>query len=172
MSVLARYCSSRRRRPTSSRRPRRLWWSCLCTFRCSVRSAIRLVSIATCTSGEPVSLSAVAYSVMILVLVSWSSAIFSVILCWWFCVADETESSHPRRRAGKRDRCRVLRRRVKLTSRSREQRAGLLHVIPDLRDQRLDALVGALFSQVGDEVEADPFAVQVTGEIQHVRLDP
>src|SRR5215469_1659391 len=60
MSVRARYCSSRLRRPTSSSSPRRLWWSCLCTLRCSVRSAIRLVSSATWTSGEPVSPSLVA----------------------------------------------------------------------------------------------------------------
>src|SRR5580704_7007308 len=60
MSVRARYCSRRRRRPTSSSRPRRLWWSCLCTLRCSVRSLIRRVSSATWTSGEPVSPSPVA----------------------------------------------------------------------------------------------------------------
>src|SRR3954465_10020615 len=74
MSVLAREFSSRRRRPTSRSRPRRLWWSCLCIFRCSVRSLIRRVSIATWTSGEPVSFSTVAYSVMICFLVALSSA--------------------------------------------------------------------------------------------------
>src|SRR3954463_12152471 len=74
MSVLAREFSSRRRRPTSRSRPRRLWWSCLCILRCSVRSLIRRVSIATCTSGEPVSFSTVAYSVMICFLRALSSA--------------------------------------------------------------------------------------------------
>src|SRR5664279_4153800 len=64
MSVRARYCNSRRRRPTSSSRPRRLWWSCLCVFRCSVKPRMRSVSMATCTSGEPVSRSTVAYSVI------------------------------------------------------------------------------------------------------------
>src|SRR5665811_90932 len=55
----------RLRRPTSSSRPRRLWWSCLCSRECWVRSRMRRVSIAIWTSGEPVSPSWVAYSVMI-----------------------------------------------------------------------------------------------------------
>src|SRR5450755_3762547 len=74
MSLLARYLSRRRRRPTSSKSPRRLWWSCLCTLRCSVRSAIRLESIATCASGDPVSPSLVPYSARIEFLVAVSSA--------------------------------------------------------------------------------------------------
>src|SRR5258708_16056028 len=65
MSFLDRYCSSRLRRPTSSSSPWRLWWSCLCTLRCSVRSWIRRVSSATWTSGEPVSPSLVACPAMI-----------------------------------------------------------------------------------------------------------
>src|SRR5579859_7090316 len=73
MSFLARYLSSRRRRPTSSSSPRRLWWSCLCSFRCSVRWLIRLVSSAIWTSGEPVSPSLVAYSVRISFLTAVSS---------------------------------------------------------------------------------------------------
>src|SRR6478735_4097328 len=73
MSFLAKYLRRRRRRPTRSRRPRRLWWSCLCILRCSVRSVMRLVSIATWTSGEPVSLATVACVVMISVLVALSS---------------------------------------------------------------------------------------------------
>src|SRR4051794_41690745 len=36
-------------------RPRREWWSCLCSRRCSVRWLMRRVSSAICTSGEPVS---------------------------------------------------------------------------------------------------------------------
>src|SRR6478672_216559 len=52
----------RLRRPTSSSSPRRLWWSCLCSRECSVRSLMRRVSIAIWTSGEPVSPSLVAYS--------------------------------------------------------------------------------------------------------------
>src|ERR1019366_6789052 len=65
MSSRDRYCSSRLRRPTSSSSPRRLWWSCLCTWRFSVRSWIRRVSNATWTSGEPVSPSLVACPAMI-----------------------------------------------------------------------------------------------------------
>src|SRR3954470_7694381 len=74
MSVFSRYFSKRRRRPTSASRPRRVWWSCLCSLRCSVRSEMRLVSIATWTSGEPVSPSTVAYSAMMDCLVAVSSA--------------------------------------------------------------------------------------------------
>ena len=55
MSSRFRYSSSRRRRPTSISRPRRLWWSCLWSLRCSVRSAIRVVRTAIWTSAEPVS---------------------------------------------------------------------------------------------------------------------
>ena len=55
MSVACRYFSRRRRWPTSSSRPRRLWWSCLWVFRCSVRSVMRCVSSAIWTSGLPVS---------------------------------------------------------------------------------------------------------------------
>src|ERR1700748_3758820 len=76
MSFLARYFSSLRRRPTSSSSPRRLWWSCLCTFRCSVRGLIRLVSSATWASGEPVSPSLVAYSARISFLAAVSSGTF------------------------------------------------------------------------------------------------
>src|SRR4029450_8043654 len=46
-------------------RPRRDAWSCLWVLRCSVRSAMRLVSTATWTSAEPVSSSERAYSEMI-----------------------------------------------------------------------------------------------------------
>src|SRR5262245_11872419 len=64
MSTFCRYFSRRRRRPTSSSRPRRLWWSCLWVFRCSVSSLMRLLSRAIWTSGDPVSPSPVAYSPM------------------------------------------------------------------------------------------------------------
>src|SRR5690554_724234 len=55
----------RRRLPTISSRPRRLWWSCLWVRRCSVRWLMRSVSRATWTSGDPVSLSWVPYSATI-----------------------------------------------------------------------------------------------------------
>src|SRR5450755_2817454 len=73
MSFFARYFSSRLRRPTRSSSPRRLWWSCLCILRCSVRSLIRRVSNATWTSGEPVSPSVVACSAMISLVTAVSS---------------------------------------------------------------------------------------------------
>src|SRR3954447_6587356 len=38
--------------------PRREWWSCLCSRRCSVRWLMRRVSSAICTSVAPVSVSA------------------------------------------------------------------------------------------------------------------
>src|SRR5713226_9199016 len=73
MSSLDRYFSSRLRRPTSSSSPRRLWWSYLCTLRCSVSSLIRRVSSATWTSGDPVSPSLVACTAMI----SFFTVVFS-----------------------------------------------------------------------------------------------
>src|SRR5690606_17514736 len=79
MSTFCRYFSSRRRRPTRRSRPRRLWWSCLWVLRCSVRSLMRLLSSAICTSGDPVSPSAVAYSAMMdfLVAVSRDTALLT-----------------------------------------------------------------------------------------------
>src|SRR6516164_7684573 len=91
MSFLARYFSSLRRRPTSSSSPRRLWWSCLCTFRCSVRWLIRLVSSAIWTSGEPVSPSLVAYSVRISFLTAVSSG------TWLLRIGDDRGLIPPRR---------------------------------------------------------------------------
>src|SRR5580693_2697271 len=91
MSFLARYFSSLRRLPTSSSSPRRLWWSCLCTFRCSVRWLIRLVSSATWTSGEPVSPSLVAYSARISFLTAVSSG------TWLLKNVGSVEDSSPAR---------------------------------------------------------------------------
>src|SRR5215217_5091789 len=56
-SFFWRYLSRRRRWPTSISRPRREWWSFLCSRRCSVRWLMRAVSRATWTSVDPVSLS-------------------------------------------------------------------------------------------------------------------
>src|SRR5262245_21674528 len=95
MSVRARYCSSRRRRPTSSSRPRRLWWSCLWTLRCSVRSLIRLVSSATWTSGEPVSPSPVACSAMISFFTAVSSGTWHSYRCVWSRVGADGARSCP-----------------------------------------------------------------------------
>src|SRR3954469_22381483 len=55
MSLAWRYLSSRRRLPTSISRPRREWWSLLCSRRWPVNSLIRSVIRATWTSAEPVS---------------------------------------------------------------------------------------------------------------------
>src|SRR4051812_38414383 len=159
MSVLARYFSSRRRRPTSSRSPRRLWWSCLCTLRCSVRSAMRLVSIATCTSGEPVSPSTVAYSAMILFLLSVSSAMISLF---------STGVCQPRSRGVVQARGAAVsstsgqgyqsgpatswRRPIRARSAGQDP-PGLLDVLADLREHRLHLVVPAHLAQVGDEVQ-------------------
>src|SRR5215470_6479252 len=48
-----------------TRRPRLEWKSLVCVARCSVRFLMRSLSTATCTSGEPVSPSLRAYSLMI-----------------------------------------------------------------------------------------------------------
>src|SRR5664279_2405457 len=49
----------------SFRSPRRVWWSPLCTLRCSVRWMMRALRMAICTSGEPVSVSWRRYSEMV-----------------------------------------------------------------------------------------------------------
>src|SRR5215469_14180248 len=97
MSLRDRYCSSRRRRPTSSSSPRRLWWSCLCTLRCSVRSLIRRVSSATWTSGEPVSPSLVACPAMISFLTAVSSG---TCVPYLVSVIPGSTSAHFRAHAG------------------------------------------------------------------------
>src|SRR6056297_2434933 len=64
-----------RRWATSFRRPRREWLSFLWVLKCSVSVVIREVRIATWTSGEPVSPSFVANSLMIFV---FSSAVIDI----------------------------------------------------------------------------------------------
>src|SRR5215472_9095770 len=111
MSSRERYWSSRLRRPTSSRSPRRLWWSCLCTLRCSVRPLIRFVSSATWTSGEPVSPSLVAWAAMISFFISVSSGKVGSLFCRGYRFA----------RSGRHNvfaRARRGRRRTRLASRS------------------------------------------------------
>src|SRR6516162_3072290 len=46
-------------------KPRRVWWSCLCSLRCCVRWAIRCWRRAIWTSGEPVSVSWSRYSAIV-----------------------------------------------------------------------------------------------------------
>src|SRR5690348_2850143 len=167
MSFLARYFNSLRRRPTSSSSPRRLWWSCLCTLRCSVRSEIRLVNIATCTSGDPVSRSAVAYLDMISVFWAESSAMFSL------CVAMDCVRAHGVVQAAGLPP--VTRRTPKANrpadSATNQDVSCPRHVLANLLDQRLDAVVPAHFPQVSDEVEGHALAVQVAVEVQNVCLD-
>ncbi len=54
-SCSRRYFSKLDRLETIISNPRRLAWSLACVLKCSVRSLIRAVSKATCTSGDPVS---------------------------------------------------------------------------------------------------------------------
>src|SRR5215216_659357 len=195
MSVLARYFSSRRRRPTRSNRPRRLWWSCLCFFRCSVRSLIRLDSIATWTSGEPVSFSTVLWAAMIVLFCSDVSATNSPRSDVWPSVlvtrADVTPpgqpgvaptlpAASPSRRIGTPPpptfgflgvAARADAQESDSERCSGEQATGVRHVGVDLRHERLDRVEVQSGPQPRDEVEADVVAVQVAVEVQYERLD-
>src|SRR4051794_29090738 len=167
MSFLARYCSSRRRRPTRSSSPRRLWWSCLWSLRCSVSSAIRLVRTATCTSGDPVSAGTVAKSSMIcfLAAVSSDTALLRVL------AARRTGACPP----GLSGSAAVLRRfegisgwRGALTS-SEAPRLG--HVEGHLLEQGVDTVELERRAKTRTEVEGDPLAIEVeAGPVQAVRL--
>src|SRR5262245_21778882 len=82
-SVFCRYFSRSERLLTILSRPRRDAWSFLFARMCSVRLLIRSVRSATCTSGEPLSLSARRWVAMIWVLRSF--------------VIDMVASAHPNR---------------------------------------------------------------------------
>src|SRR4051812_714924 len=180
MSVWARWFSSRRRRPTSRSRPRRLWWSCLCCLRCSVRSLIRRVSIATCTSGEPVSFSTVAYWVMICFFRALSSATASLLVpvtCGPRSGSrgqrshssgspTNTHATSAARTAAGPARQRCSRRVGPL-----QDLAGALDVAGHGGHQVLDAVEGGHGPQPGEELDADVLAVEVAVVVQDVGLD-
>src|SRR5215217_2175212 len=163
MSVLARYCSRRRRRPTSSSSPRRLWWSCLCVRRCSVRSEIRRDSIATWTSGEPVSPSAVAYSVMICFFTSLASATPH---------SPQSQVCAAGRRHGGKTAHRTMVVRDVQDSRpdSEQQAAGLLDVPAHLLDQVGDPVELLHPADPLDELDTQLAAVDVGVEVEDERL--
>src|SRR6202046_2022141 len=173
MSVLARYFSSRRRLPTSSSSPRRLWWSCWCTLRCSVRSLIRRVSSATWTSGEPVSPSVVACSAMISFFTAFSSGTWLLqgirSVSWepphtavkWSPGPPHEGAAKP---AGNR--------RQRFTLSRGQQLPGLVDVTVHLGDQVLDGVEAFGAAQAGGEVDGHVGAVQVqVVPVQGVGLD-
>src|SRR3954447_1602052 len=171
MSVFARKFRSRRRWPTSNSSPRRLWWSCLCSLRCSVRSRIRWDSSATCTSGEPVSPSAEPYSAMIRFLTSWANA-----------TDDSFVSVQPRStglgHGGRLDAYCVWGAHwthldaLGYQLVAREQFPRLRHVDVHLADQRVDAVEPLHPAQPCDELDAERRAVKVAVEVEHKRLHP
>src|SRR3954451_4848374 len=167
MSFLARYCSSRRRRPTRSSSPRRLWWSCLWSLRCSVSSAIRLVRTATWTSGDPVSAGTVAKSSMIcfLAAVSSDTALLRVL------AARRTGACPP----GLSGSAAVLRRFEGISGGGGGLTSGdgprARHVDGHLLEQGVDSVELEGRPQPRTEVERHPLAVEVeTGSVQAVRL--
>src|SRR3954452_4490248 len=185
MSVRCRYWSRRRRWPTRINRPRRLWWSCLCSLRCSVRSLMRCVSIATWTSGEPVSASPVAYSDMIFCFVAASSGTL-LLRCSLRGAPGPTSPGLYRSAA-------VLTASVRVPARLPTQRiagegsgvggaggfgdaehlVGPGDVGGHLLDQCLDAVEPQRRSQPLDELDGDALAVEVqVVPVEHVGLDP
>src|SRR5918911_2999953 len=185
MSVRWRYCRSRRRCPTRISRPRRLWWSCLSSLRCSVRSLMRCVSIATWTSGEPVSPSRVAYSDMIFCLVAASSATMLLLLvarrsgacltrALW--IRGRSDGLHRLPARARPDRIvrppdlrslDVRRPAVVVKAgrgrglRDAEHVAGSGHIVGHLSDERVDTFEAQRRAQPLDELEHHALAVEV-----------
>src|SRR4029077_10635716 len=114
----------RRRLPTSISRPRREWWSLLCSRRWPVSSLIRSVSRATWTSAEPVSPSARPYLPI-------SSLFFSLARLISKKVSRSEWSSPPLGAI--------------------TDPVSALDIGAHLDDQRLDPREGFLASQAGDE---------------------
>src|SRR3569833_4333506 len=175
MSVFARLFSWRRRRPTSRSRPRRLWWACLCSLRCSVRSLIRRVSIATCTSGEPVSPSTVAYSVMICFFVALSSAMVppGQVTCGPRSVSRGQHAHTSVTRRHGQGYTSALPDRPASPGRAlgeAEDGAGPGDVVGHGLEQVRDAGEGEHRSQPLDELHPDVLAVEVAVEVEQVRL--
>src|SRR3984957_14213371 len=167
MSVLARYFSSRRRLPTSSSSPRREWWSCLCSFRCSVRSAIRLVSSATWASGEPVSVSCRPYWPR---MSFFGSAVSATKLTPYPSVRDKTVPCKKADAAAANCSTRRGRRQFISWPARGQNRAGALGVVTHRRHQVLDVGEFLLATDAGDEVHRNVLAVQVGGGIEDERL--
>src|SRR5439155_14220836 len=151
MSSRLRYSSSLRRRPTSIKRPRRLWWSCLCNLRCSVRSPIRLVRTAICTSAEPVSPVVRACSWMISVLASLVNVMVE-------------------RQGYQRKRPSDLRRRS-TQRRVGDQLTGARHIPRDRRRELVHGIVPDLVTQTRPELDRKALAGKLAVELQQERLD-
>src|SRR4051812_23169483 len=174
MSFFARYCRSRRRRPTRSSSPRRLWWSCLWVLRCSVRSRMRWLRSATWASGEPVSPGVREYSSKIFFLVAASSGTqapsggslrgapgWSLEALW---IRGRSDGNPKVTSRSRRPRPRDL---------LRQQGAYLLDVPAHLLDERVDARELLGVADPGDDVERDVLVVEAeVRAIEDVGLDP
>src|SRR6185437_4704021 len=163
--------------------PRRVWWSPLCTFRCSVRWEIRSVNSAIWTSGEPVSLSCSRCSVMM--------ACFSGM---YGRPRDPSGGYDERCRDGPADDGRSLPasgigRHTVVTAgdrfpagrylsrsaplrggRGRQDATGLDDVEVHLRHQVVDPFEPELVAEAGDEGHLGLLAVEVVVEVHHERL--
>src|ERR1700733_3688132 len=136
----------RRRLPTSISRPRREWWSLLCSRRWPVSSLIRSVSRATWTSAEPVSPSARPYLPI-------SSLFFSLV---------RPMSCSPQKNRAPRG------------SRPLEASTdalGVLDVAAHLRDQPLGVGEALLPPQPLDEGDPQSAAVEVFVAVDQIGLD-
>src|SRR5436190_7030623 len=130
-------------------RPRREWWSLLCSRRCSVRWLMRSVSSATCTLVEPVSFSLDPKRAAISRLRSLVIAVMSAA----------TVAEPSRRQASSGG----------LACGKRLARA--LDVAVHLGDERLRAGKAPLAAQALDEVKPQLAPVEVALEVQQIGLD-
>src|SRR5215208_4710453 len=150
-----RYASSRRRCPTSLRSPRREWLSLGKLRRCSVSPRIRSVSRAIWTSGDPVSPSCTALSVMMLSLASRASGTRpskQFLLVFFFLVPAESNT-------------------MTRSERLREPFARADGIAFHLRDKSFGRAELALTAQAPDELDSEPLPVQVPIKVEQVDLE-
>src|SRR5947207_785134 len=130
-------------------RPRREWWSLLCSRRCSVRWLMRSVSSAICTLVEPVSFPLDPKCDAI-------SRLRSLVIA---AMSADTVAEPPCRQASS----------GRLVGGKRLARA--LDVALHLGDERLGGVKAPLAAQALDEVKPQLAAVEVALEVQQVGLD-
>src|SRR5438105_1860242 len=124
-------------------RPRREWWSFLCSRRCSVSSLMRAVSSATWTSGDPVSLSPRPNL--------WITSCFASLVSG---TAENVAGS------------------LGGLGAAAHNLERLLHVPSHLGRKVLRGVEALLVAQPGDEGESHRAAVEVSVEADQVRLHP
>src|ERR1700758_718237 len=173
-SIWDTYLISRRRRPTNSSNPRREWWSCLCTLRCSVRSAIRLVSSAICASGDPVSVSCKPYWLRISFFCSAVSAtnyLHQLVRDHGFLQRGHREPQHTPMSSGSLAAERCPPRIVEGWSTRREQGARPVGVLVHGGDEIAHPVELALSADACDEVQCHVLSVPRSGRVEDQRVD-